>query len=218
MTFPLDVTQGNVVLGSLNGTLKGGATFIPGMIGNAVYFGGNLAYVDFGTHTSGCFFDPSQCNSGIAVSFWLRIDSTISSFEIFVDNGGCEYGAIGFCVWGDRDVLGITRRVAISWFNARIPMPVLMKWNFITVSINAVTMKIFVNGCHILPTVEDAGTQAVASTIHLPWVIGGHDNEGPQFAIDNIGIWYTELTPKEVWDIYSDANGNSTIWTIGWMQ
>ena len=90
-------------------------------------------------------------------------------------------------------------------------MPVLMKWNFITVSINAVTMKVFVNGCHILPTVEFAGTRAVPFVTHLPWMIGRHDNEGPQFAIDNIGIWYTELTPQEVWDLYSDANGNSTI-------
>ena len=141
MTFPLDVTQGNVVLGSLNGTLKRGATVIPGMIGNAIYIDGHLAYVDFGTHTSGCFFDPSQCNSGMAVSFWLRIDSIISSFEVFVDNGGCDYEAIGFCVWGDRGVLAVTSRSAHSWFNAMIPMPSLMNWNFITVSINAGTIQ-----------------------------------------------------------------------------
>ena len=100
MTFPLDVTLGNVVLGPLNGTLNHGATAISGMIDNAVYIGGNLAYVDFGTHTSGCFFNPSQCNSGITLSFWLRIDSIISSFGIFVNNGGCDFDAIGFCVWG----------------------------------------------------------------------------------------------------------------------
>ena len=52
MVFPLDVTRGNMVPGALNGTLMRGATVIPGLVDNAVYIGGNWAYVGFGTRKS----------------------------------------------------------------------------------------------------------------------------------------------------------------------
>ena len=212
MKFPLDLTQTNEILGFLNGTLMRGATVIPGLVGNAVYIDGNRAYVDFGTHTSGCFFSPSQCNSGMTVSFWLKMYSKIrSSFVVFVDNGGCTFAAVGFCVWGSQGVIAMTSRNERSWFNARIPLPSLMKWNFVTGSITAGTMTIFINGCYTSPTAEDAGRRAVRLTRQIPLMIGSRDEAAPHFAIDDIRVWYNELNPKEVWGLYSDANGNSTI-------
>ena len=136
MTFPLDVTWGNMELGSLNGTLMHGATVIPGMFGNAIYIDGNTAFVDFGIHTSGCFFNPNECDSGMTMSFWLRIHCIRSFFDTLVENGGCLFDAIWFCVWAKQGRLGITIRNALSWFYAGIPLPYLMKWNSITVSIN----------------------------------------------------------------------------------
>ena len=103
-----------MVLGSLNGTLMHGATIIPGMVGNAFYIDGNTAYMDFGIHTSGCFFNPNECDSGMTVSFWLMIHSIRSSFDTLVENGGCLLDAIGFCVWAGQSQLGITSRNALS--------------------------------------------------------------------------------------------------------
>ena len=211
MTFHLDVIQGNMVLGPLNGTLMNGATLISGMVGNAIYIDGNMAYVDFGIRTSGCFFDPSDCDSGMTVSFWLRIHSIRSSFDTFVDNGGCLFEAIGFCVWTERGRLGITSRNVLSWFYAGIPLPSLMKWNFITVSINNGAAKFFVNGCHTSINYGNGGDRYFPFTMQLPLTIGKRNVAVPEFAIDSIRIWYTELTPKEVWDLYSDADGNSAV-------
>ena len=67
------------------------------------------------------------------------------------------------------------------------------------------------------PIAENAGPRAVPLTAQLPLMIGRFDKDVPQFAIDNIEIRYTDLIPKEVWDLYSDANGKYQIWTIHWI-
>ena len=86
-----------------------------------------------------------------------------------------------------------------------------MKWNFITVSINNGAAKFFVNGSHTSINDEGRGPRGTPLTMQLPLMIGKRGEAVPEFAIDSIRIWYTELNPKEVWDLYSDAHGNSTI-------
>ena len=146
------------------------------------------------------------------MSFWLKMYGTIrSSFEVFVDNGGCVFQAVGFCVWGSQGVIAMTSRNEHSWSNARIPLPSLMKWNFITISINAETIKFFINGCYTSPTIEDAGRRTWPLALRRTLTIGSPDEAVPHFAIDNIRVWYTEFSPTEIWTLYSDANGNSTM-------
>ena len=99
--IPLDLAQGNMGFRSLNGTLMHGAAVIPGLVSNAVYIDGDQADVDFGTHTVGCFSNLSQRSSRLTIYVFAEDLSRIwSSFEVFVDNGGCAFQAVGIYVWG----------------------------------------------------------------------------------------------------------------------
>ena len=203
------MTEGNVVLGSLNGTLRRGATTIPGMVGKALYIDGNRAYVDFGTHTTGCFFNPSHCNSGMTVAFWLKIFEGIkSSFETFLENGGCLFRAVGFCISGVPGKLQFSSRGEISGFNAAIPLPSVMQWTFVTVSMDAAKMNIYADGCYTSPSREESWTRINPLSMQVPFMIGDKDYAIAHFAIDNIRVWYTELTPDDIWELYSNTINN----------
>ena len=155
------------------------------------------------------FFNPNECDSGMIVSFWLRIHCIRSSFDTFVENGGCHFDAIGFCVWAGRGQLGITQKCTVMVL-CRDPLALSHEMEFHYSSINTCTT-IFVNGCHTSINYEDGGPRVIPLTIQLPLTIGKRGVAVPQFAIDDIRVWHTELTPKEMWDLYSDANGNYTI-------
>ena len=208
MLFPMDLTEDDVLLGSLNGTLMHGATVIPGVVGYAVYIYGSQAYVDFGTHTSGCFFVPSQCYSGMTVSFWLKIFATIMSpVEIFLDNGGITYTSVGICIWRSSAGIGITIRNELGGYNSMMRHPSPMECHFVIFTVKAGTINIFMNGCYTSPTQTDFWTRGTALTTSMPFTIGSSNQTAP-FALDNIRIWYTELSRDEIWDLYSNTADN----------
>ena len=100
MTFPMDVTYGNILVGHFNGTLQGGVSMVTGVRGNALYIDGQAgSRVDYGSHTDGCLFDPDQCDQGISISMWLMFHESPGDFEIIFETGGCIAGGAGFCLY-----------------------------------------------------------------------------------------------------------------------
>ena len=199
----MDLREGDVLIGSLNGTLMRDATVISGVVGNAAYIDGSRAYIDFGAHTDGCFFVPSQCFSGMTMTFWLKVFATsMSPLEIFLNNGGCNWAAVGICIWGNPPGISISIRNELGGYNSMMYHPSPMEWSFISFTVKAGTVNIFMNGCYTSPADTTVWTRVTALTTVMPLTIGSGDLAVAHFAFDNIRIWYTELSHDEIWNLY----------------
>ena len=50
--------------------IKGTASLVPGVLGNALYIDDSVAY-SLGTKQETCFFDPTHCSAGSTLSLWV---------------------------------------------------------------------------------------------------------------------------------------------------
>ena len=74
--MPMNEVLGNVLLGSLNGTMTGGVSLVPGLVGNALYTSDGTGRVKLGFHRSQCFYNPDSCNQDVTFAVWIKRDGT----------------------------------------------------------------------------------------------------------------------------------------------
>ena len=207
----MDVTNGNEVVGYLDGTLEGGSHLSGGIHGNALYFDGQMhSRVDYGVYTVGCFFDPEQCGQGITLSFWLILQERTADFDTIINNGACGFNGIGFCFYlfqdhNDNNIGFGTRDRTLS-HGYSVPQPPDAQWNIFTITFINGDIKMYINGCdsqphssgHIVPR-PDPYTEDF--TFHLgDWpIVGG---TSPNVALDELMIWYRVLTVDQIWALY----------------
>ena len=72
VSLTMDEANGNVLLGSINGTLNSGAALMSGQVGKGVNFLDEISYVDLGFWDSQCFYDPDFCTEGITFAMWIK--------------------------------------------------------------------------------------------------------------------------------------------------
>ena len=70
--MPMDEVLGNVLLGSINGTMTGGVSLVPGLVGNALYTSDGAGRVNLGFYRSQCFYNPDSCNQGVTFAMWIK--------------------------------------------------------------------------------------------------------------------------------------------------
>ena len=74
VSLPMNEIIGNVLLGSLNGSVTGGVSLVPGQVGNALYMSDDTGKVDLGFHQSQCFYNPDSCSQGVTFAMWIKRD------------------------------------------------------------------------------------------------------------------------------------------------
>ena len=212
MMFPMDVADGNTLVGYLNGTLERGVSIMTGVWGKALYIDGQTgSRVEYGIHTEGCFFDPDQCDQGITLSLWLRFQGRPSGFKLIFDNGGCWPRGIGFCLMVINGVTSFAKRQRSqdAFYEFNINEYTDNQWHLVSFSNLNHDTKMYINGCKM--TSKSIYTDRPRrrlytenSTFHIgDWSVSG--GLAPHVAIDDLLVWYSALTAEEMWNLYVQA-------------
>ena len=88
----MDDVIDNILIGSQNGTIIGGATIVQGQHDNGIYLGDQTSWVDYGVHQS-CFYDPDICNPGVTFAMWIKREQGATGY--LFDTGASLYAAKG---------------------------------------------------------------------------------------------------------------------------
>ena len=213
MRFPMNLVNGNKVIGSINGTLEGGTSVAPGIRGNALYMDGQAgSRVDYGVHSEGCFFDPDQCDNGVTFSIWVMLQERVSGFRLLFNNGGCVGTEAGFCFYlYPRYKIGFRAMGRNRAYIYNVNQPTASRWDlFIMTFVNG-EIKMFVNGCIAEPNLSkmNRSRPAVYSNENSTFRVGDATWSGavyaPHAAIDELMVWYRVLTVEEIWALYTQG-------------
>ena len=93
----MDEVVGNVLLGSLNGTMRSGATLVPGQAGNGLYFSDGESRVEYGSHHSHCFHDPDVCSQGFTTTIWMKRGQATTDGHLM--GNGADYNTAKGKLW-----------------------------------------------------------------------------------------------------------------------
>ena len=94
VALPMNEVIDDVLLGSLNGTMTGGVSLVPGQYGSALYMSDGTGRVDLGFHQSQCFSNPDSCSQGVTFALWIKRNDGAGSGILF-DTGGFIYESKG---------------------------------------------------------------------------------------------------------------------------
>jgi hypothetical protein len=85
-------------------------------------------------------------------------------------------------------------------------------WNFITITKNATSAKIYINGT--LNTSATLTSSVVYTSTHYPMIgAAKYDTGSPTYLVQNgdkidaLSVWQKELTSTEVTELYNSGNG-----------
>jgi hypothetical protein len=183
-----------------HGTVFGAAltTDRDGNLNSAFSFDGVNDWIN--VNNSNSLNPPSQ----ITISAWINTYAYNISSASMVVNKGWDQGN------GHYDILVLTSTKKSRFVIGRDlyvesnSIINLNQWTFITVSINNLTMKIYVNGI-LENTVLQSNNNSFGTNTD-PLYIGKHDyNNAPYYfkgKIDDIGIWNRALTQSEITALY----------------
>ena len=116
VSLPMDQATGNIVQGTLSGTMTTGASIVAAQVGNGLYTDGQKGHVDFGTHYTQCCHNPDMCAQGVTFAMWIKRGRHADDGIIF-ESGGTEYRTKGkFYIAKSRDyVYDIWRCNYLVW-------------------------------------------------------------------------------------------------------
>ena len=204
----MDAVNGNLLVGSMDGTLLGNARVVPGMYGNALYIDGQSgSRVDYGAPKNGCFFDPDHCTQGITISFWLIFHDVQTNYDNIFETGGCRPRAVGYCMaleTGTNIRVLILRRAGYLVY--RLPSTPVHQWHYWSVTYTGDDVNVYINGCNTAPfsikkyeAPRNAAHTENANVHFGDWSGGGL---APHMTIDEMMVWYRVLTVDQIWQLY----------------
>lgn len=178
--------------GGPSGTLKNGATFAVGRVGNAVSLDGVDDYVDFGTSPA---LSPA---GGMTVAFWTKNNVAPILWDTLLLRATNAGWADGWGFWYND---GSTIKFYVGNYGLGASATINpLQWNYIVGTWDGTTVKIYVNG-----TAGTNGNYGLAQTgTTQTLATRGTDNlYNINGLIDDIRIYNRALTPAEVQTLYS---------------
>ena len=216
LLLPMDlITDGGVLLGSIDGVLHGGASVIPGQFGSALKVNGNYQYVDYGFHLDKWYHNPDKCSDGMTFALWLNAHAYNS---IILDTGGMDAYSVGYwllIISGRSIKISIKNESMYKQYEA--PDFPLNEWVHIVFTwtpSNTGLVHLYINGCDADATNEKgyafnlARRHSISKTYKC--TIGSGRNRGGPFAnayIDELISWDQNLGPLEAWRLYMVGGG-----------
>ena len=80
----MDQVTGNVVQGTMNGTMTIGAALVASRVGNGLYTDGETGHLNYGNHHTECCHIPDMCDRGVTFAMWMkRGDGTGSGIVLY---------------------------------------------------------------------------------------------------------------------------------------
>ena len=89
--------MGNVVEGSMVGTMTAGAALVAARVGNGLYTDGKTGHVNYGNHHNACCQNPDMCVQGVTFAMWIKRGGGVNGMVkgIVLDTGGTSYKSKG---------------------------------------------------------------------------------------------------------------------------
>ena len=201
----MDGIQGSILLGTINGTINGGADIVPGRVGGALHLNGTDQNVIFGPYISACYHTFQECPDGVTWAMWLKLEG--GTFSVILDSGGSFYGATGYTLF--KYDTGSLKFHAKNKTHAHI---LLLRhwepgyWVHFVFSVHPITgASMYLNGCRVtdrafIYMVKPSPFYAK----YRPFVLGSYTTNLYYTAmdIDNLLIWYDILTHEDVLKFY----------------
>ena len=184
-----------------------------GKFGKALFVDGSSTgqYVDFGTPSGQCLYEPDLCENGVTIEVWVKYYTTVpGNIAYIMDSGSSDVDTVGISFGIKDSKFFIKINLRESSFQYDIPVFPSNTWQFVTFVFSVGDdLSLYINGCDAkasqITTADDYTVREVpipASNLPSPFRIGGHDDHKAEMLIDHLHVWYESLQPDEIWLLF----------------
>ena len=206
--FPMEIIEYGNLIGSINGTIVGGAELVMGRKGLALNTNGVDQYVDFGYQGDTCLVYFAVCTRGWATAFWVRLGNSDNNEEIIMDTGAAPNKGVGIAVMGNQFNVYL-RGDNKGWsvhgvLTEQIWAHVIVTWRL------CYGAKLYIDG-KLVSADTHPSNQAGPLTEETCFVLAGGCRYTRWFegALDEFHVWDTVMNDEEVMALYTVNAGLS---------
>ena len=198
-----------------HGKLLGGAKLVSGgKFAKALFVDGSSTgqYVDFGTPSGQCLYEPDLCENGATVEVWFQYKTipVRGNIGYILDSGSSDANTVGISFGITDTQFFIKINLRESSYEYSIPLFPSNIWQFITFVFNVGDgLSLYINGCDAKASRITTGGDYTVREVPIsvsnppsPFRIGGHDDHKAEMLIDHLHVWYEDLQPGEVWQLF----------------
>ena len=194
-----------------HGRIIGRFTSVSGIVGSALALSGDKSWVDFGVLRSSCLNNPSTCQSGFTIAFWLKIPS-FQGNKIILQLGEHRFSR-GFTVWTRQSMrkdIGFsvnTRRrkfISMQQWSSTDWNHIALKWDNRTSS-----LKIYVN-CSLAQVVNNSEPAVAIQDNRASRLILGASHatkKNMKLMVDEFAIWDRPLSDDILCSVFRVHSG-----------
>ena len=202
----MEVTENENLIGSINGTVVGGATLVEGKMGLALYINGVDQYVDFGCQGDTCLGSISLCAHGWVTAFWMRGDRP----QVIMDTGLYGLDRVVIRVHNSKDLYARFDTVDKFW-DVSTRLLFEQVWIHLVITWQPYYgAKLYVNG--ELTVTDTSPSNPRTIRYNMPRCVLGATNKYThmsKMALDELRVWDTVMSDEEVLALYTvDARLN----------
>ena len=199
------------------GSLFGGAKLVkpkPTLHAHILYVDGSSVgqYIDFGSQSGQCLYEPDLCENGLTSTFWFKYPTvpTLSNIGFIMDSGSSDPDTLGISLGITDTQFFIKVNLRESSHQYKIPLFPANTWQFITYAFTLDSgLSLYINACDAvasrLNTTADYTIRDIpipATSPPSPFRFGGHDDHKAEMFIEHVLIWYEILQPDEIWRLF----------------
>ena len=210
----MDILDGGMLLGDINGTVIGGVSLTKGFKGNGIDLDGNGA-VHF-KQRDGCYANLEHCTQGMTFATWVIVYQDDGYATLF-DSGGTIKACVGHAVVMimRRNVTRIVIKSTDSYLRLEFPFSrsLLGQWTHFAYTWRKENSSIhaFINGCDVgKENTLHRTTRTNAITDNCTVTFGTRSTKNQDIImkdtirakVDETKFWYQVLPPEEIWKLY----------------
>ena len=224
----MEVIENGNLIGSINGTVIGGAGLVSGKMGLALHTNGVDQYVDFGYQGDTCLGSISLCLHGWVTAFWVQLVN--DNLGVIMDTGVYGYGRVWIFVDGSGVLNARFKKSSPNKFwNVGISLqqlPTVHDWLHVVATWQLCSgAKLYIDGQLVDASPSSDGTP---SNGNPRFVLGAANKYINMYtmALDEFRVWDAMMNDEEVLALYTvDAaiNWDALHWYIllfneGWIS
>ena len=204
----MEMIENGTLIGSINGTVFGGAALITGRKGLALRTNGIDQYVDFGYQGDTCLGYFTLCTSGWVTAFWVKFRNDTEG--VVIDTGAFAKKGMRIEIQKERYFRIFFRGNNKKWFIRGRPtteqgwVHVVVAWQLCS------GVKLYIDGQMVgADATEKNKVEPVIQETRF--VLGATYNYRSKFegALDELRVWDTVMSDEEVLALYTlDAGLN----------
>ena len=204
----MEVIENGNLIGSINGTVIGGARLVSGKMGLALHTNGVDQYVDFGCQGDTCLGSISLCVHGWVTAFWFQ--PAEGHHGAIIDTG--VYGHDRAWIFVNK--LGFLKArfqktSPFTFWDLSIEFPTQQVWNHLVVTWQLCSgAKLYIDGQLVVAATPSDKNPSTGMPRFVLGAMNEYDNMY-KMSLDEFRVWDTVMSDEEVLALYTvDAGRN----------